>query len=592
MKHIRWIWRFWQPHLKWLWILLFLTLLSSAVTLAFPRVIGILVDKIVELVEAGNPEEAQRQVWIYIGILAGIGIARTLSHFYPAFRALVNGKIEVDVRQKYFTEILGKGYKFFGKFRTGDLVTRLTDDIGGFPKIAWFSCSGIFRAVESTSKFLFCLAFMLTMNWQLSLLVIAPLPVMLGIFYLLRTALSRRSLERQRIISKTNDALESAFSGIRILKAFHCEEQQVKQFNTILNERIKVEFGLMKLWMGLSNLFMAIQFVGQVIVVVAGGLMVIDGTLTIGELVAFFVYVGLLLPPLMDIPNLFVTSRQAFACIDREIEIEETPGGMEHLKSGQMPVTQITRVELKQASFSYSEGLDPALDHIDMEISAGERIAVVGSVGSGKTTLIKLIAGLLPVQDGELLLNGLPLTKYDLPSYRRQVGYIPQEATLFSESVRGNVSFGRNLPLADVQAALGMAQVRDEMERLPKGIEQILGQRGMTVSGGQKQRLAIARALAGGPQLLLMDDCTSALDAENERAFWQEFSTRYPETACVIVTHRLATARHAGRIYVMDGGRIVGRGNHDELLESCDAYRNLLTKEELSSSFKSRPSLA
>jgi ATP-binding cassette subfamily B protein len=180
-----------------------------------------------------------------------------------------------------------------------------------------------------------------------------------------------------------------------------------------------------------------------------------------------------------------------------------------------------------------------------------------------------------------VLVNGAPLGSYAPEQWRARVGYIPQEANLFSETVADNVRFGRPLTDADVSAALELARVSAEMEALPDGIGEVLGQRGLTVSGGQKQRLAIARAVAGSPDLLLMDDCTSALDAENERVFWELLAQRLPGAMCLIVTHRLATARVADRIYVLDRGRIVGHGTHLQLLENCDVYRNFLTREEL-----------
>ncbi len=588
MKHLRWIWGFWRPHRKWMLLLLLFTLLSSAVTIGYPLVFKYLLDALNKALSLGNPEMAGTTTWKLVALIAVIGLARSLSNLYPGTRAMLNAKLEMDVRQHYFSHILEKGYKFFQKFRTGDLVTRLTDDIGGFPKIAWFSCSGIFRAVESTSKFLFCMAFMLWMNWKLALLSIAPLPIMLYIFYRVRTALGQRALERQKIISKTNDSLEAAFSGVRILKAFTAEDNQSRSFRQILDKRIIVELDVIRLWMGVWNLYWGIEFVGQIIVVVAGGIMVIGGTLTIGEFYAFYVYLSLLLQPLMDIPHLFVTSRQAFASIDREIEIGETPGGTEGIFTGTRPVERIAALRLDGVDFRYDKSLSPALEEISLEIARGEKAAVVGSVGSGKSTLIRLAAGLLPAERGQVKLNGRPLQDYSLPDFRRRVGYIPQEATLFSESVRDNISFGRDVPERILLESLELAQVRAEMEALPKGLEQVLGQRGLTVSGGQKQRLAIARALAGEPDLLLMDDCTASLDAENERAFWEQFRRRYPEAACLIVTHRLATARQADTIYVLAEGRIVGRGTHDELLATCEEYQNFLTRDELRAALAAR----
>lgn len=581
MKYLAWIWRFWRPHRGWLVLLAFLTLLSSAVTIGYPLVFRYLLDALEQALAQGRPELAGTTTWKLIALIAAIGLARSIANFYPGFRAMLNGKLEMDIRRHYFSEIIGKGHRFFQRFRTGDLVTRLTDDIGGFPKIAWFCCSGIFRAVESASKFIFCVVFMLMMNWQLTLLSIIPLPIMLYIFYRIRIVLGQRAQMRQKMVSRTNEALEAAFSGVRILKAFNGERKQAEAFRDVLDERIRVELSMTRLWMGVHNIYFGIQFLGQIIVIVAGGMMVINGKLTIGEFYAFYVYLSLMLAPLMDIPNLFVTSRQAFASIDREIEIEETDGGTEGFYVGEDAISEVDTVELRNVGFTYDAGLFPALEGVNLTLRRGEKAAIVGEVGSGKSTLIKIAAGIIPPTEGVVIVNGKPLVQYDIREYRKHVGYIPQEATLFSESVLDNVRFGRDISGEFAAQSLKVAQVHDEMAALPRGLEQVLGQKGLTVSGGQKQRLAIARAVAGGPDVLLMDDCTASLDAENERAFWAMFTETFPGAACLIVTHRLATARQADIIYVLSGGKLVGAGTHEELAASCEEYRSFLTREEL-----------
>jgi ATP-binding cassette, subfamily B, multidrug efflux pump len=581
MKHLRWIWSFWQPNRKWLWVLLLLTLMSSAVTFAYPLLFKYLIDALNEALKTAHPENAKTVTWNLVGMAAAIGITRSLAYLYPGFRAMLNARLEMAIREHYFGRIIDKGFRFFQKFRTGDLITRLTDDIGGFPKIAWFSCSGIFRAVESFSKFLVCIIIMLTINWKLALLSVSPLPIMLTIFYFLRTEIGKRAMQRQQIISKTNDALEASFSGVRILKAFRGESNQAREFRRILEERVGVEIRLLKLWMGMMNLYWAIQFAGQIIVVLIGGIMVVNGELTLGSFYAFYIYLSLFLMPIMDIPHLFITSRQAFACIDREIEIDETSGGTENIYTGSTPVLTIDSVELKNVDFSFNDDDRKALSGITIILKKGERAAIVGSVGSGKTTLIKLIAGIIPPTSGEVIVNGQRLSELNLTEYRTRVGYIPQEATLFSESVADNVRFGREVDDEGLISSLEMARIKSEIDAMPNNVNQMLGQRGMSVSGGQKQRIAIARALAGKPDLLLMDDVTASLDAENERAFWENLAYSLPDTACLIVTHRLATARQADVIYVLTNGKIVGVGKHEELLEKCDEYRNFLTREEL-----------
>jgi ATP-binding cassette subfamily B protein len=595
MKYVRWIWRFWQPHQTWLWLLALLTLLSSGVTLAYPLVFKRIIDMVQEASTSGG-KELLDQRWQLIGLLALVGALRSLANMYPGARAVVNSKLEMDIREHYFGQVIGKGQRFFQRFRTGDLVTRLTDDIGGFPKIAWFCCSGIFRAVESVGKFLFCMSFMLLLNWKLALISTIPLPIMLLIFYWLRKALSKASLERQQMISVTNESLEAAFSGVRILKAFNGEAGQAAQFRRVLDKRIGVELAVTRLWVGMRNVYEGIQYTGQILVIIVGGWMVIRGDMTFGTFYAFYRYQTLLLQPLLDIPNLFVTARQAYACIDREIEIEETepasadPGGKEldkyaaklsHPLSSPVTAPAIRQLELRNVTFCYDPGLPNAVEDISLTLRAGEKAAIVGAVGSGKSTLLKVAAGILRPTSGAVLANGQPLAELDMAQFRARSGYIPQESNLFSESVAENVSFGRDLQREDVSSALSMAQVLDEMERLPSGLDQVLGQRGLTVSGGQKQRLAIARALAGKPDLLLMDDVTASLDAENERRFWDMLEANLPDAMCLIVTHRLATARKADVVYMIEDGRLVGRGSHAELVRDCAPYRAFLTREEL-----------
>ncbi|MCX6647651.1 MAG: ABC transporter ATP-binding protein [bacterium] len=579
--HLKWIYDFWQPHMAWLWVLIALTILSSGVALAFPLVFRYVIDFLENSLAKATPEAANTVIWKAIWIFVIIGIGRTITSLFPGFRALLNSKIAMDVRQHYFCLIITKGHKFFQKLRTGDLVTRLTDDIDSFGKIAWFSCSGIFRALESSSKFVFCISFMLFLNWKLTLLVITPLPIILTLFYFVRMAITKAALANQQVISDTNDALESAFSGVRIVKAFRSETNQTVEFRKLLDRRIETEMRLRKLWIGLMNLYGWVQNLGQVIVLIAGGIMVVHGTLSIGVLYAFYIYLQLLMQPLMDIPQLFVTSRQAFACIDRENEIENTPGGTEDRLKGTLAIDKLKLIELKNVDFKFEADSPLSLSGINLTIKRGEKAAVVGSVGSGKSTLIKIAAGLIQPSEGEVYINDKPIMDYEINGLRKKFGYIPQESTLFSETVAENVRFGREIGESEVREALDMAQVLGEMEKLPKGLEEVLGQKGLTVSGGQKQRLAIARALAGKPDILLMDDCTSALDAENERRFWQMFAEKSPDASCLIVTHRLATARQADVIYVLDEGKIVGKGTHAELLRSCEEYQNFLTREEL-----------
>jgi ABC-type multidrug transport system fused ATPase/permease subunit len=573
--HLRWIWRFWRPRVKILPVLAILTVLSTAVTLSYPLVFKYVLDALRDAVE-GRAGDVAGRITDLVVILLIVGAGRSLRNLYPMLRARVNCLIEMAVRQYYFDRILEKGHRFFLKFRTGDTVTRLTDDISGWPKIAWFMCSGIFRALESSATLLICVGAMLFLDWRLGLVVLAPLPVNMLLFYMVQVRLGRRALRNQRAISKTNDLLESCYSGIRILKAYRGEKRQARRLRELLEDRVEVEMSLVRMWAFLEGLFFALTNLGRILTLAVGSYWVLDGSLSIGSLYAIWVYVDQLWRPMMDIPQLFTSGKQAFVCMDRLMELEDFEEGRVDGEGGTEPVTAIDRIGLDQVSFRY-DGEKPAetVSNLSFDLVRGRKTAVVGPVGAGKSTLVGLVCGELRPDGGRVKVNGSDLAEIRLADYRRLTGYIPQEALLFSDTVRENVAFGRETSDEEIRAVLRIAQLDEEIAAFPRGLDELLGQRGVRVSGGQRQRLAIARALAGKPELLVMDDVTAALDAENEEALWDALEDRHPDLTALIVTHRMATARRADEILVMDRGRIIDRGTHEQLLARCALFRRL-----------------
>jgi ATP-binding cassette subfamily B protein len=575
-EHVAWIIKFWRPHWRFLFFLFFFTLVSSAVAIAYPLVFRRVIDVVYKALEAGHPEKSP--LYRLLGILFLIAIGRFIAGFYPSFRAWMNLTLERDIREKVFGALLEKDYTFFGKFRTGDLVTRLTDDIADFPRIAWFSCSGIFRFVDSASKFIFCILAMLMLDARLAMLAMLPVPVMLLVIYRAQQAMGATYRRQQEAISGTNNLLESAFSGIRIVKAFNGESGHQRRLAAILEERIGIQMKLAKLAVFLFSMDNIASRLGQVIVLSVGGIQVLAGEMTLGTLYAFYVYLDMLIYPMTDLPNLFVTARQAFVSIDREEEVLRAPVVVR--RDGVAETEPVRRLSLRNVSFRYREDLDPALRGVTMDVEAGRRIAVVGPVASGKSTLLRLVAGLLPAQEGEYRVNGRPFAEWRWPSLRRHVGYVPQESHLFSETIAENVAFGRPADPAWIESCLEVAQMGPDVRAMKDGLSTPLGTRGTLVSGGQKQRIAIARALAGRPSLLLLDDCTASLDARNEDLFWRALEERFPELTVLLVSHRLATILRADAILIMDRGRVEDFGTHSELAERCAVYREFLLTEE------------
>ncbi len=568
---VAWLAGFWAPHRRFAAGLLALTLLSSALAIVYPLAFRVAIDAI-------GAGELGSRLYTVEGIFALILVGRLVVGFYPGFRAWMNNIIEKAVRERVFSSILEKDHTFFGTYRTGDLVTRLTDDIADYPRIAWFACSGVFRFIDSASKFLFCVIAMLLLDWQLALFAMAPVPIMLYVFYLARRELGNMYGRQQEAVSRTNNLIESALGGVRIVKAFNADHGQERRLSEILDDRVGIQLKLAKLVVLVHEMDHIVARIGQAIVLALGGLKVIDGELSLGTLMALYVYLDMLLYPMMDLPNLFVTARQAFVSVDRELEVLAHPVVVERTEEGDDP-GRIESLALDDVGFRYRDALPPALAGIRFDVRRGERIAVVGPVGCGKTTLMRLLTGLVPAEEGTLSVNGRPWSDWNTDALRRRIGYVPQESTLFSESVRENVGFGRTQDEAWIRRCLAIAQMDSDVERMPDGLDTGIGRKGTLVSGGQRQRIAIARALAGRPDVLLLDDCTASLDARNEDRFWTELAEETPDTMVFLVSHRLATIRRADRILVLEGGRLVATGTHAELARTSDTYREFLQTE-------------
>lgn len=574
-EHVAWLWGFWRPHRKFLVFLVFFTLVSSAVAIAYPLVFKQVIDGVYTKMEGAAPERVE--LVRLLGILALIAGGRVIAGFYPAFRAWMNLKLEKDVRERVFGSILGKDHAFFGKHRTGDLVTRLTEDISEYPRIAWFGCSGVFRFVDSFSKFAFCVGAMLMLDTRLALLAMTPVPLMLYVFYRARQELGSTYRRQQEAVSRTNDMIEAAFAGIRIVKAFNAAEGQEARLAGILRERIGIQLRLQRLVVLVHEMDNIASRLGQVIVLAVGGAAVLDGRLSVGTLYAFYVYLDMLIQPMMDLPNLFVTARQAFVSIDREEEILRHP---QRARAGTAAAEPLREVAVDGASFRYADGAPDALADVTFAIPHGRRVAIVGPVASGKSTLLRVLAGILPLRQGRYAINGRAFDAYAWEDLRGRIGYVPQESLLFSETIEENVAFGRPAAEDWVRRCLEVAQMGPELARMEKGLATQLGQRGTLVSGGQKQRIAIARALAGRPDVLLLDDCTSSLDARNEDLFWAGLEEAFPDVTTFVVSHRLATIRRADTILVLDHGRLVDKGTHDDLALRCAVYQSFLLTEE------------
>ncbi|MEN8207699.1 MAG: ABC transporter ATP-binding protein [Candidatus Fermentibacteria bacterium] len=569
--YLKWIIGFWKPHKKHLIVLALFTVVSSAVALSFPLVFRYLLDNVQQVLgDAGGSSEF-RKIMLVLAVLV---FARFVAGLYPGARAWLNSKLGLDIRDRVFTSLMKKDFRFWNSFRPGDLTTRLTDDIVDYPRIAWFSCSAVFRALESSSRLLFCLGVMFFMSWELTLIALVPLPVMFLIFTRVEKRLGKKVEASRKATSHTSSLLDSTFAGIPIIKAYNAEEGQAGRLRGLLDERLDIDLSITRLVMLLHGVYSVIGQVGKVTVMGIGGLFVIQNRIGIGEFYAFYVYLDMLLAPMMDIPNLFVTSRQAFTSIDREKEILEYPDA--ERREGTEGEGAVSSLKLESAGFRYP-GTDAGVSGLDVQLSSPGMFALVGEVGSGKTTVLKMLTGQLPCTEGKILYNGTDLKELSEDYLVSETGYVPQESVLFSESVGENVRLGREISDEAVSNSLRIAGL--DGTELEAGVETVLGQGGVGVSGGQKQRIAIARALAGNPSLFLFDDCTAALDAEKEEFFWQELAAARENALVLVVSHRQATVRRSDRVIFIHEGEMQAFDTHENLLRDNRLYRLVLAAE-------------
>ncbi|MBN1971708.1 MAG: ABC transporter ATP-binding protein [Candidatus Delongbacteria bacterium] len=568
--YINWFWQFWKKEKGHMIGVFLATVITMSIKTGFPLLLKFIID---EMSTDFQPSSVYNLIYIFIIVAI---VHEFAVHALPFYRGTLNIIFAAMIRNKYYTIFTENNHSFFKKFRTGDLLTRLTDDVdGNWDRIAWYSCSGILRPVEAILILGFSLSVMFTYSWELSLYSFIPIPFLVLILSKLEDKMVKYTDEKQKSVSACNNVLESCFSGIRVIKTTLSEDDQIKKYKHELENRVSREKDFLKINQLIHFFSMFVNHSGKIIVIFVGSYFVVSEKITIGTLLLFIIYLERMIEPIWTLGYFYASSKQVFRYVDRIIETEKSEKF--EFKNDGVKFDRFKKLKVENLGFTFEDGINGVKD-INFTLNKGETLAVVGSIGSGKTTLLELLSGNITPGTGRIVVNGVNLQEINHESFAKITGYVKQENLLFSDKIVNNLTLGDSFDENEIFEALENSLVDKEIDKFPNKLETVLGQRGVSVSGGQKQRLSLARALIRKPGLLLMDDVTAAMDAKTETLFWEKFNQKFPDTACIIVTHRMVTARQADKIIVLDEGRMVESGTHDQLFELENSlYRTIMS---------------
>tara|TARA_R110002012_G_scaffold319389_2_gene539665 strand:- start:52196 stop:53953 length:1758 start_codon:yes stop_codon:yes gene_type:complete len=564
---------------KWKVIIgIFITIVSKIFLLFTPELIGSSIDVVDDFRKGIITDVAIVKQELLINIVYIIGaaiITGVLTFFMRQTIINVSRYIEFDLKNEIYQQYQKLSLNFYKKNRTGDLMNRISEDVNS---VRMYAGPAIMYSINTFTLFVIAIFFMYRQAPTLTLYTIIPLPILSVIIYKLSKTIHKRSTIVQQYLSKLSSFTQETFSGIAIIKSYGMEQQSSVNFDELATESREKQLDLVRINAFFFPMMILLIGLSNLIVIYVGGLQYISGEISLGVITKFIIYVNMLTWPVATVGWVTSIVQTAEASQNR---INEFLKISPEIKNKAQQHTDIKGdIVFKNVSFIYDDTNIQALNDVSFSVKGGETLAVIGKTGSGKSTILDLIGRLYDIKSGELLIDGLPIDQVNLDDLRDAIGYVPQDAFLFSDTINNNIKFGKeDATNEEVIQAAKYAQVHKNIIDFNKGYETVLGERGITLSGGQKQRVSIARAIIKDPQILLFDDCLSAVDTETEEKILNNLKKLTTGKTTIIVSHRISAAKNADKIIIMEAGQIVQAGTHETLINTDGYYKNLYEKQ-------------
>ena len=589
MKELKYINKYFSKY-KWrLLIGVLITVFGKLLALRIPPLVSNSLNSVEEYLKAKEDHlpkvaleqlllEVETQLLINVLIIIGVAVLSGFFTFLMRQTIIVTSRlIEFDLKNEIYQQYQRLSLNFYKKNRTGDLMNRISEDVS---KVRMYVGPAILYSINMIVLFAVGFTQMISIDVKLTMYTLIPFPLLSISIFILSKITHKRSTVVQEYLSKITTFNQEFFSGINVVKSYGIEATIIKDFDTIADESKEKNIHLQKANALFFPLMVLLIGISNLLVIYVGGKQYINGEIQIGTIIEFMLYVNILTWPVAVVGWVTSTIQQAEASqarinefLKQVPEIQNTNSSSSELKGN---------VTFKDVTFTYDDTNITALKNVSFSVKPGETLAILGKTGAGKSTIIELISRLYDTKIGTVLLDNKPIKEINLDDVRSQIGFVPQDPFLFSESIEDNIKFGKaSATEEEIIAAAKNADVHKNIIDFPKGYKTILGERGVTLSGGQKQRVSIARAIIKNPKILIFDDCLSAVDTETEEKILSNLTQISKNITTFIISHRVSSAKNADKIIVLEQGEIIQQGTHNQLIATEGYYKYLYEKQLL-----------